>query len=62
MTPDDTALCEALDAAAEDWRQLSYPDESEMLDQAARRIRELNAEVEALKALHPLPSGKYEGV
>lgn len=45
---DDEALVEALDAAAQDWRELSYPDEAEMLANAARRIRELSAEVESL--------------
>ena len=48
MTDEHKALVEALDAAAQDWRELSYPDEAEMLEQAAHAIRELSAEVESL--------------
>ena len=50
MSPNHKALCEALDAAAPDWRELSYPDEADMLTNAARAIRELIAERDAAMA------------
>ena len=50
MTDEHKALVEALDAAADDWRVLSNPDEAEMLTNAARAIRDLSAEVESLAA------------
>ncbi len=50
MTDEHKALCEELDAAADDWRVLSNPDEAEMLTNAARAIRDLSAEVESLAA------------
>ena len=50
MTDEHKALVKALDAAADDWRVLSNPDEAEMLTNAARAIRDLSAEVESLAA------------
>lgn len=50
MTDEHKALVEALDAAAQDWRELSYPDEAEMLANAAQAIRDLSAKVESLAA------------
>ena len=50
MTEEHKALVEALDAAADDWRELSHPDEAEMLAKATRAIRDLGAEVESLAA------------
>ena len=50
MIPNHKALCEALDAAAPDWRELSYPDEADMLTNAARAIRALIAERDAAMA------------
>ena len=50
MSPNHKALCEALDAAAPDWRELSYPDEADMLTNAARAIRALIAERDAAMA------------